>query len=113
MILSILSCILGISILLSGWWTSGVYPKMSSSGVFLVVLDGHELCMYCAGGSHLDHSFWFCEQTVLRYCSKDWLVLSLCPSVWGWNAVLRFCLIPSMRHSSLENRAVNCVFLSE
>ena len=61
-----------------------------SNGVFLVVAFGHEFLVYCAMGSHACQLLCLSLQKRRRYCSRDWLVLSLWPSAWGWNAVLMF-----------------------
>jgi hypothetical protein len=38
-----------------GWWTWGIYPRISSYGAFLVVLDGQEFLTYWASGNHSAH----------------------------------------------------------
>src|SRR5229473_3861511 len=43
----------------------------------------------------------------------SWLILSVCPSVCGWNAVDKFVVIPSFLCSSVMNFDANCGPLSE
>ena len=74
---------------------------ISSNGGSFVVELGQALCTYCAIGSHFTQSSCQWLTNILRYCSSHWLVLSNCPLVWGWYAVLMFCQIPIHRHSSL------------
>src|SRR5712672_2725927 len=92
---------------LDGWWARGTYPKMSSNGDFFVDAFGQEFRVYCARGSQDAHSFCWLPQYSRRYCSRDWLVLSLCPSVCGWYAEEMFCLILSRSHNSLEKLDAN------
>jgi hypothetical protein len=47
---------LGKCVVLLGCWTVGVYPRMSSNGVFLVVLLIQAFFMYCTIGSHFAQS---------------------------------------------------------
>src|SRR6267142_1887788 len=82
-ILSNRSSIVGNVGFLEGWCACSTYPINSSNGDFLVVLDGHEFLVYCASGSHWLHCFWSWVQNSRRYCSSDWFVHSLCPSVCG------------------------------
>src|ERR1700730_9743588 len=49
----------------------------------------------------------------LRYVSIQRFILSLCPSVRGWKAVLRFCLMPVALHTALVKCPVNLGSLSE
>jgi hypothetical protein len=88
-------------------------PKRSSWGVCLVVSCFQELCAYSARGSS-------CAQLVCRpvvyarrYCSTQAFILSVCPSVLGWNAMERFCWMPRLLHSAVENRDANLGSLSE
>src|SRR6267142_3541363 len=83
-ILSNRSSIVGSVGFLEGWCACGTYPISNSNGDFFVVLDGHEFLVYCASSSHWLHCFWSWVQNSRRYCSKDWFVRSLCPSVCGW-----------------------------
>src|SRR6266850_1522971 len=54
-ICSSLFVILGTDVALLGWWMFGVYPRINSLGVFLVMLDGQEFHTYWARGSHSAH----------------------------------------------------------
>src|SRR5487761_1613246 len=98
---------------LSGWYAFGVYPISKSNGVFFVVVWGHEFLTYCASGSHSAHVFCLVPQYSRRYCSSDWLVRSLCPSVCGWYAIDMFRLTSSRLHSSLVNFEISCGPLSD
>ena len=97
----------------SGWCMHGVYPSISSYGVFLVVLLTQEFLTYWASGIHLAQSFWSLLVTVRRNCSIVWFVLSLCPSVCRWFAELIFCLIWKILQISLVTFARNQGSLSE
>src|SRR5712672_4780138 len=98
---------------LDGWWASGVYPKINSYGDFFVDALGHEFLVYWASGNHAAQSFWCVPQYRHRYCSRDWFVLSLWPSVCGWYADEMFCLIPSKLHISQEKLEAKRGSLSE
>src|SRR5487761_473533 len=98
---------------LSGWCALGVHPISKSNGVFFVVVFGHEFLTYCASGNHSAHVFCFVPQYSRRYCSSDWLVRSLCPSVCGWYAIDMFRLTSSRLHSSLVNFEISCGSLSD
>ena len=50
---------------------------------------------------------------IWRYCSRHWLVHSDWLSIWGWYAVLMFCMIPRVWQSSLEKTDVNLGLRSE
>ena len=91
----------------------GLYPMISSNGVFFVVSFVHWLCANLACGSHVIQSFCVSLQKLRRYCSSHWFVRSDCPSVCGWKAVDIFCCMPSVLHKSLANFDVNLVSLSE
>jgi hypothetical protein len=54
------------------------------------------LCTAVAIGSQRAQSSWL-VQISRRYCSIHWFFRSDRPSVWGWNAVDKFCVIPSVR----------------
>ena len=47
------------------------------------------------------------EVTNWRYCSTHWFFCSDRPSVWGWNAVNRFCSMPSLQANDLPKCDVN------
>src|SRR6266576_7285016 len=82
---------------------------MSSNGVFFIVSLGHALWVYCAIGSQLLQSVCAPFVYIRKNCSTHWFVRSDCPSVCGWYALLMFCWICNIRHSSLVNLAVKCV----
>src|SRR5712672_1066501 len=48
-----------------------------------------------------------------RYCSTHWFFRSESPSVWGWNAVDRFCLAPILLASMCPKCEVKRGSLSE
>jgi hypothetical protein len=74
---------------------SGSYLRRISFGDRLVVLFLRLLCTSVTSSSHWVQSSGAMEVTRRRYCSTHWFFLSDIPSVWGWNAEDRFCLIPS------------------
>jgi len=53
LILSSLWFSVGMSVVLVGWWTVGVYPMSRSKGDLLVVADGHEFFVSCASGNQV------------------------------------------------------------
>ena len=59
------------------------------------------LCTVEAMLNHLSHCSGLPLVTAHRYCSIHWFFHSDKPSVCGWKAVERFCLIPSFSVSSL------------
>ena len=52
-----------------------------SKGAFFVVAEGQEFLVYWASGSHECQLFCCVPQKTRRYCSRDWFVHSLAPSV--------------------------------
>src|SRR6266851_3486109 len=72
----------------------GSLPISSWLGASLVVEFAELLCTSVARGSRLLQSSLF-PVTKRRYCLIHWFFRSVSPSVWGWNAVDRFHLIPS------------------
>lgn len=48
-----------------------------------------------------------------RYISKHWLTLSVCTSVWGWEAELKCNLVPTLANSCSHNKLVMILSLSE
>jgi hypothetical protein len=74
---------------------SGSYPRRILFGDSLVVSFLRLLCTSNAKSSHWVQSSGVMEVTRRRYCSTHWFFLSDIPSVWGWKAEDRFCLIPS------------------
>src|SRR6266446_199596 len=85
----------------------GTCPMISSKGDLPVVALGQALCVYWASGSHLAQSVCAPFPNIWRYCSNHWLVCSDCLSVWGWYAVLMFCLMFRFLQSSFIAVAVN------
>src|SRR6267154_4527546 len=73
----------GGSLLISSWL-----------GASLVVEFAELLCTSVARGSRLLHSLLF-PITKWRYCSSHWFFRSVSPSVWGWNTIDMFHLIPN------------------
>ena len=71
------------------------------------------LCMAEARGSHCVQSSGLADVTVWRYCSIHWFFLSERPSVWGWNAVEMFQLIPNFAVRAFPKCEVNLGSLSE
>src|SRR6266436_10034642 len=53
------------------------------------------LCTVVANTIQSTHPFGSIDITSRRYCSTHWFFRSDSPSVWGWNAVDRFCSIVS------------------
>jgi hypothetical protein len=72
----------------------GCSPNNTSLGDLLIVPFFALLWTSVATASQLAQSSWL---TVMsrRYCSTHWLVRSARPSVCGWNAVERFCVMPN------------------
>src|SRR5712672_2223473 len=52
------------------------------------------LCTADATVSHRLQSSCCALVTRRKYCSTHWFLCSESPSVWGWNAVDKFCLAP-------------------
>jgi hypothetical protein len=71
----------GRCVVLRGCWMIGVYPRMSSKGVFFVVLLIQAFFVYCTIGSHFAQSRSCLPVSMRSPCSICWLVRSLCPSV--------------------------------
>lgn len=55
---------------------------------------------------------WVNEEKHLRYCSKVWLVLSVCPLLCGWYAEDRQTSIFRALHRAFQNLEVKCTPLS-
>src|ERR1700747_596354 len=85
----------------------------SSWGVAFVVSCLHELCANSAIGSISAQIVGCVVVQGRRYCSSQAFILSVWPSVLGWNAVEKFCWIPSPWAIALENPDVNLGSLSE
>jgi len=49
---------------------------------------------------------------ILRYCLSSWFTLSVCLSVWGWNAIDILLSISNILFNSHINSATNCSSLS-
>ena len=58
-------------------------------------------------------SFYLYSTKNLKYCSNSWFILSVCLSVWGWNTINNFVLIPSILFNSFINFATNWGPLSD
>src|SRR5712671_3269611 len=74
----------------------GRYPKRTLIGVVPSVALTWSLCTAEATMSHWLQSPCWVFATRHRYCSTHWFLRSDSPSVWGWNAVDKFCLTPSL-----------------
>ncbi len=85
----------------------GLYPKRIWLGESPVVALIWLLCTIVASASQYVHPFGSFEVTSRRYCSIHWFFHSDSPSVWGWNAVDRFCSIPSFSDRALLKCEVN------
>ena len=58
-----------------------------------------------SASNHANRGFlWMCAYKI---CSNVRLVRSLCPSLWGWNAVEALVLVPRIHHNSCQRWAVN------
>ena len=69
--------------------------------------------MNSASGSSCDQFVCFPVVHADRYCSTQAFILSVWPSVQGWNAVDRFCWMPRLLQSVVENRDANLGSLSD
>ena len=49
---------------------------------------------------------------ILKYCSNFWFTLSVCPSVWGWNAIDNLCQKAKL-HARIKLTALCSVFDKE
>ena len=98
-----------------GWMSEnlGLYPISMLNGDVLMVLCSRRLCANSANGSSNCQLSCWKLQKAQRYCSNSWFIRSVCPSVWGWYAMLRFWFTPSMRQSSLINLELNWGPLSD
>ena len=97
----------------AGMTVLGLLPISSSKGDCFVTSCGQVLCMNCAMGRCSTQLFCNPLPKILRYCSTHWFIHSASPSVCGWYALLRFCLICSILQSSLVNMFVNLMSQSE
>ena len=73
------------------------YPRRISLGNNLVDAFCLLLCMAVAIAIQSVQASGEVEITRRKYCSTHWFFLSDRPSVWEWNAVDRFCSMPSLR----------------
>src|SRR6266481_3852634 len=85
----------------------GLYPKRIWLGDSPVVVLIRLLCTVVASASQCVHPLGSFEVTSRRYCSIHWFFRSDSSSVWGWNAVDKFCWMPSFSVSALPNCKVN------
>ena len=53
-------------------------------------------------------SFCWCMVIMWRNCSVHWIFYSVSPSIWRWNMVETFWLIPSCIQKALEKCDMNC-----
>ena len=81
-------------------------------GQLQVVLFFWLLWTAVAMASQSDQSLGCPPVTNLRYFSTHWFFHSESPSVWGWEAVNRFCWIPSHLVSAFPKCEVNLGSLS-
>src|SRR6266478_8137134 len=90
----------------------GLYPSRIWFGDILVVTLTRLLCTVVASAIQSTHPFGSIDVTSRRYCSTHWFFCLESPSVWGWNAVDRFCDIPSLSVSAFPKWEVNLGSLS-
>ena len=83
------------------------YPRRISLGDNLVVAFRLLLCTAVAITIQLVQASGEVEVTRHKYCSTYWFFLSDSPSVWGWNAVDKFCSIPNLRVIAFPKWDVN------
>ena len=70
------------------------------------------LCTAVANAIQSTHPFGSIDVTSRRYCSTHWFFRSDSPSVWGWNAVDRLHVIPSLLVRAFPKWEVNLGSLS-
>jgi hypothetical protein len=86
----------------------GCLPYSMKKGVYPIAVSFLSLYANSMIGTHSCQSSWCQLMYVQRFCLSSWLIHSICPSVCGWNAVERFCLIPRCQHNSFMNPDLNC-----
>ena len=95
------------------WWMQhGLIPKRIWLGDKLVMLFFQLLWTAVAMASQSDQSLGWPPVTSLRYCSTHWFFHSESLSVWGCEAVDRFCWISSCLVSAFPKCEVNLGSLS-
>ena len=109
----ILSCAAGTLSGMRSMWTEGFIPVINSWGVTLSVSCFHELWAYSAIGSSCPQLLGLVAHHGRRYCSSQAFIRSVCPSVRGWKAIDRFCLMPRALQRCVVNWLVNHGSLSE
>jgi len=87
--------------------TCGLIPIRSSWGDWRATLCFQELWANSATGNNWLQAEGFPDVQGHKYCLIQAFIRSVCPSVWGWKAVERFCWIPSALHISFTNAEVN------
>jgi hypothetical protein len=92
----------GISIVIVGF-----VPMISSCGLYLVCSCFQELCVKMAIGKRVLQLFCRSLTKWRRYPFTHWFKCSVCPSIRGWKAVLRFCWMSVALHTALEKCDVN------
>ena len=60
-----------------------------------------------ADTNYSGQSFCLCSMKNLKYCSNSWFIHSICPSIYGWNAVNSLISIPNILFSSFVNSTEN------
>ena len=83
------------------------YPRRIWLGDNLVVAFRLLLCIAVAINIQLVQALGDVKVTNRRYCSTHWFFYSDRPSVWGWNAVDRFCSTSSLRANDLPKCDMN------
>ena len=69
--------------------------------------------MNLANTNHSSQSFCLWSIKNLRYCSSSWFILSIWPSVWGWNTVENFVSISNIWFNSFVRSTANYSLLSD
>jgi len=85
----------------------GICPVSSRNGGCCVAEWTWLLCWNSAMGRRLYQSSCCSLTNRRRNWSSSWLTRSVCPSVWGYQAVEEDSHIPSSLYSSLVNEATN------
>ena len=86
-----LSTAIGATLLRNLMFTWGSSPRRSLCGDAFVTLCFHELWAYSAIGRSVAQVVCLPVVQCLRYPSTQAFILSVCPSVLGWNTVEMFC----------------------
>ena len=84
----------------------GIHPVSSRNGGCCIA-EWMLLCWNSAIGRRSYQSFCHSLTNRQRNWSSSWLTHSVCPSIWGCQAVEKDSRIPSSLYSSLVNEAIN------